>query len=802
MDIKEKIKELSIEEKLSFLRGKDFWTTQAINSLNLKEIRMSDGPHGLRKEENVPKTDFETPTAPAVCFPTASLTSCSFDRDLLFKMGDRIAKEALNQGVDIVLGPGINIKRNPLCGRNFEYFSEDPYLAGELASSYIKGVEQNNVGTSLKHFCVNSVELDRARINEIVDERALFEIYLEGFRNAIVNGKPASIMSSYNKVNGEYVGESKYLLKDVLRDKWGFEGFVVSDWGAVNNTVKAVKNGMNLEMPYSYNYNYFKLLDAYRTKELSDDDVNRVVEENYYCFKRYENNKKIDVNYEDDHKFAVEVAKNSLVLLKNDGILPLKAEDTVLFVGELINRPRFQGGGSSAVNPFKVSQFLNEIKNYTSHYSYLRGYDSSSLSNTKKLTKEVIDNLNGKNKVVLFVGSTPTTDYEGGDRPDCKVNESQLYLIKELLNVKKEIAIVLETGGVIELGDFNKDVNAILLAYLGGEGINEAIISTLYGENNPSGRLSETWFKDLKETPVYNYLTNNRIDNLHKESIFVGYRYYGLHNENVLYPFGFGLSYSSVEYNNFEIDKNNVEKEGKVKISFDIVNNSDLDHKEVVQVYVGKSSKKVFNPKRELKHFEKVEIKAHSSLHVETYIDYEKFSYYDINKHDYVVLKDDYWIEVCKDSETPIKTFNVFVDGEEIESPYKNKGKKYFLGDIKNLTDDEFKEIDPKIEIYDENMLGVKHDWNSSVDYAISKNSKGAKFLRFVFNHVGAIKNNNQLYGVLMTSPIRQMIYFANFVITEEQANLLIKVFNDEHYIKNGIKFLSNCIKLSKNFRG
>ena len=798
MDIKENIKNLSIEEKISFLRGKDNWRTQPIESLKLKTIYMSDGPHGLRKEKTCEKLEVFKESHVAICYPPACLSACSFNKELLYKMGDYLGKECLNQRIDVLLGPGINIKRNPLCGRNFEYFSEDPYLTGELATAYIKGVQSNNVGVSLKHYCVNSQELDRARLNEVVDERALNEIYLAAFKKAVIEAKPDSIMSSYNKVNGEYVGESKYLLTDVLRNKWGFEGFVVSDWCAVNDAVKAHKNGLNLEMPYGCNYNYHVLYKAYKNRELSENEINEIVEKNYYCFKKYENNEPVDFDFDEHHNLAVEIAKDSMVLLKNEhNILPLREEESVLFVGEFVNRPRYQGAGSSVVNPYKVTNLLKEVKKYSSHVTYLRGYDSFSVPNSKKLIQEVLDNIKDKDKVVVFLGLPPEIEAEGFDRENALLPLSQLMLLRELSKVRDDLIVVLENGSVIEIEEVISLSKAVLEAYLGGEGINEAILSILYGKTNPSGRLAESFFKKLDKSYIYNYLTNNRMDSIHKESIFVGYRYYGRNPSNLLFPFGYGLSYSDVRYENFNIDKTQLEVDGKVKISFDLINDTDYVHKEVVQVYVLKSNKIVFNAKRELKNFEKVTIMPHSSFHVETFVSYENFSYYDINTHEFEVLADDYWIEVCKDSETPLVNFPIYVEGKNLKSPYEGIAKKYYLSDVSNITNEEYLEIHPYIKLANENEKYV-HDVNSSITFAAFKGSKGAKIVKRILSSIPQLKKDRYSREYVLSSPVRQFRYFSYTYFNDENCELILKILNDDHYLKNVWKLAMNLNKIRK----
>ena len=798
IELKEKIKVLPIEEKLAFLRGKDFWTTYPLPSLNVKSIWLSDGPHGIRKESLTEKDEngVRAKVFPSTCFPTASLTSCSFDEDLLYKLGETIGKECLDQDVQILLGPGINIKRNPLCGRNFEYFSEDPFLTGKLAASFVKGVQSNNVGVCLKHFAVNSEENERCTINEVVDERSLREIYLKAFEMVVKEAKPISIMASYNRVNGYYACENKHLLTDILRNEWGFDGFVVSDWAAVNNPLDSINAGLNLEMPNSFNVNYFKLLNEYKKGNINVDVVNQRVFEIAKHVLNLERNQRKRVNYEEDHKIAKEIAENSLVLLKNnDNILPIRRSDSVLILGEFVKRPRYQGSGSSKIEPLNLTSLLKELGKYSSHYTYLRGYDSTSLAKSKSLISEACKNAKNKDAIIVFLGLPNEIESEGFDRKDASLPQSQIELINKLYEVNKNIIVVLENGGVVELPFVDK-VKGILEAYLGGEAINEAILSTIYGDNNPSGRLSETFFKSLKDSYIYNYLENNLMDNIHKEGIFVGYRYYLSHPSTILYPFGYGLSYSNFVYKNISIDKSSLEENEDIKISLDVYNDSDIDGKEVVQVYIAKPSKNIFNAKRELKGFKKVFVKAHTSSHVEISIPYSEFAYFDKGLKKWVVEKGVYQIEVGKNSYQIIESYNLLVEGINIENnpPYvRSSVQKYFKVDVDLISDEEYLKMNNEAKLFDINKDKVVFDENFSIKKAIKYKSKGAKLIGFLVKHIPMLKKDSFIYSLAFDSPIRQMRYYAGNFLGNEEVDLLIKILNDDHYISNMFK-LCKCI--------
>lgn len=801
-NIKEILKTISIEEKISFLRGVDNWTTLPLEKLNIKSIRMNDGPNGIRKEIDNEKGVFKK-SYPSVCFPTASLMACSFNKKMMYQEGKDLAEEARDQKVNIVLGPGINIKRNPLCGRNFEYFSEDPYLSGELAKYYIKGVQDNGVGVSLKHFAVNSEEKDRNRINEVVDERALREIYLSAFEKCVKEAKPDSIMTSYNKVNGEFSSENHHLLIDILRNEWKYEGITISDWCSVNDISKAIKNGLDLEMPNSYNINYKKVLDDYKRGIIKEDEIDEHVIRLVTLFEKYQKNLlPLNCNYQSHHKDAVDFAKDSIVLLKNENnVLPLTKNETVLFAGEFINKTRFQGGGSSNVNPYRVSYFLNEIKKYSSHTYYARGYDNGDEKNSKKFINEAKNIAKKVDKVVLFLGLPDSYEYEGIDRKHASLPETQLELVKQIHEVNKNIIIVLENGSVVEL-PFINNVKGLLECYLGGEGINEAIASILYGETNPSGRLAETFFRNLKDVSIYNDLVHNGINNLHKDSIFVGYRYYGKNPSSILYPFGFGLSYSTFEYNNIEIDKDELKENEKLKVRLNVKNLSERDAKEVVQVYISKPNDFIFNAKRELKGFEKVLIKGNAEEKVEISLNYEDFRYFNVKNNRYEVQDGYYQVEVCKNSEQLIKSFVVRVYGTPLtkeKSPYYQKAYKYFDANIKDISEEEFFEIDNKLFKEEENRY--VYDFNSSISLAINRGSKGAKKILSSLNKSKQFKNDITIKTYFLEAPLRQLQYYVGPILSDKELLLLLEILNDHKYRRNILKLLKNIYKNYKKSR-
>ncbi len=796
--IEEVISKLSINEKIEFLRGINFWETKKDDRFNLNGIRMSDTTNGIRKVGL--EVGLDSKAEVSCCYPTSSLLACSFSRNLLKEVGTRVALDAKSKGINVVLGPGINIKRNPLCGRNFEYFSEDPYLTGELAKNYCIGVENEKVGVCLKHFACNSTENERARINEVVDKRALHEIYLSAFKNIITNVDVASVMASYNKVNGEYSCENKYLLKDVLRDEYNFKGLIMSDWMGVNDSIKSLFNGLDLEMPNSGNYNYFKLLEAYNNKIITEEDINKPLRNILKFIYKYQDLSFNDkVNYESNHEFAIKASEESLVLLKNDdNILPLKKNDTCLVLGELAKYPHFQGKGSSEINPYKVDDFIYEFNKINTHVTYFKGYENASKIN-HKLINESINLAKDKDKVIIFLGTSSKEDSEGFDLSDSKLNINQIELINKLYEVNKNLIVILETGNVKELPFIDK-INGLILTYLGGEGIQKALINTLFGYNNPSGRLSETFFKELKDHPIYNYLNNNYVDNLHSESIFIGYRYFSSFKDKILFPFGYGLSYSSIRYENINIDRDYLKKDESLYVYLDLINDSNLDSKEVIQIYIKKPNDLIFNSDKELKNFDKVEIKAHNNYHLTLKLDYKDFEYYDIKDNKFKVEKGNYKIYVSKDSLNDLKEFDIYIEGEDIVSPYLNednslKCNKYFNKDILNISNEEFKEIDNSLIINDINE--INYDYSSSFNFAFYKNSKGALKIKKLLMLVPQIKNNKEVEAYLFSSPLRQFKLFVPG-ITDSDLDLIIEIFNNKNVYKNFFKFLNKLKKVSK----
>ncbi len=666
MDIDELISKLTLEEKASLCSGIDMWRTKPIEKISLPSITMTDGPHGVRKQDSEKEKQGIFTSAPATCFPTASLTACSFDRELLEAEGGAIAEECIKEDIQILLGPGTNIKRSPLCGRNFEYFSEDPFLSSSLSSSFIKGVQNRGVGCCLKHFAVNNQENRRLSVDAKVDERTLHEIYLASFEDAIKASKPVSVMCSYNKVNGTYASENPYLLTEILRKKWGFNGIVISDWGAVNDRAKGIDAGLNLEMPSSMGVNDKEIVKAVKNGTLSEKALDKMVYELIETiFKLYNDKKHIDNPslFHDNHELARKAARESIVLLKNEGVLPLNPNDKICFIGEFAEKPRFQGGGSSNINPISIDTVMNEVSKIC-NVDYSKGFSSTEDILDEDLFKEAILKSKDSDVCVIFAGLPNSFESEGYDRSHMRLPDAQNKLIDEILKVQKNVVIVLQNGSPIEM-PWIDSTRGILEAYLGGEASGSAIVDILFGKQNPCGKLAETFPKKLSHNPSYLYYDGEKDDAVYGEGIFVGYRYYDKKDLEVLFPFGHGLSYTNFEYSNMKLDKDKIFEDETLKVTVDIKNTGDFPGKEIAQLYIGKKEKGfAIRPIMELKGFEKVFLDKGETKTITFLLNKRSFSYYNTKLNDFHIESGDYIIYIGKSSRNIILKEEVYVESK------------------------------------------------------------------------------------------------------------------------------------------
>lgn len=678
MNIKELISKMTLEEKAGLCSGLNFWETKPVDRLCIPSILMTDGPHGLRKVSHQlaggSLLDDSEKSVPATCFPPAALSACSFDRELLRELGEAIADEAIAENISIVLGPGVNIKRSPLCGRNFEYFSEDPYLAGEMGASFIKGTESKGVGTSLKHYTANEQETRRWSSDSQIDERTLREIYLPAFEKSVKAGKPATVMCAYNKVNGEYASENHRLLTEILRDEWGFDGVVVSDWGAVNDRVKGLKAGLELEMPgVAVPSNDEDIVKAVKSGELSEETLDLAVRRLLNLIARTLNEGEAKPFDKEKHNLlALKIASESMVLMKNDNsILPLKKDVKVVFIGEFAESPRYQGAGSSEVNPIKMTSALDAVKD-NKNVTYCKGYNTNRCDEPDEaLVSEAVAAAKDADVCVLFVGLPPAYESEGYDRTHMRMPGGQNKLIEAVCAVNKSVVVVLHNGSPVEMPWVSK-VDGLLEAYLGGQAGGAAVVDILFGAVNPCGKLAESIPLKLSDNPSYLYYFGERDVTEYREGVFVGYRYYDTKEMAVQFPFGYGLSYTAFEYSNLKLDKTEMKDTDILTVTIDVKNTGSVAGKEIVQLYVGVKEKddRLIRADKELRDFAKVSLNPGETKKVKFMLDKTAFMYYNTEMSDWHVLTDVYKIMVARSSRDIAACAEVKVEST-VEIPFK-----------------------------------------------------------------------------------------------------------------------------------
>ena len=643
-DVKKIISEMTLEEKAGMCSGKDFWHLKGVERLGIPEVMVSDGPHGLRKQAEEADHLGLNESIKAVCFPTACATACSFDRDLLEEMGERIGDECQAEDLSVILGPAVNIKRSPLCGRNFEYFSEDPYLASQMAAAHIKGVQSKNVGTSIKHFAANNQEHRRMSCSSEIDERTLREIYLAAFETAIKEAKPDTVMCSYNRINGEFASENHWLLTEVLRDQWGFEGYVMSDWGAVNDRVKGLKAGLELEMPGSGGNTDKEIVEAVKNGELEEAVLDRAVERILnIVFKFTDNRQEGKFDLEEDHKLAAKIAGESMVLLKNEGVLPLPAQGKkIAFIGKFAETPRFQGGGSSHINSFKITSALEAVKE-VAEVTYAQGYDVKEDVIDQAMLDQAVETAKEADVAVIFAGLPDAFESEGYDRTHMRMPDCQNTLISEIAKVQENVVVVLHNGSPVEM-PWADQVKGILEAYLCGQAVGQAEVDILFGKVNPSGKLAETIPYKLSDNPSYLNFPGDGQKVEYKEGVFVGYRYYDTKEMPVRYPFGYGLSYTTFEYSDLQLSSDKIKDTDKLKVTLKVKNTGNRAGKEIVQLYVADKTGAASRPVKELKNFVKVELQPQEEKTVEMELDKRSFAWYNTDIHDWYAASGEYEI--------------------------------------------------------------------------------------------------------------------------------------------------------------
>ena len=663
--MKEKIKELTIEEKASLTSGQDMWHTKEIKHAGIPAIWLSDGPHGLRKQEGVGDNLGINASKPSVSFPSESTTACSFDRELLYRIGEELGDECNAEHVHVLLGPGVNIKRSPLCGRNFEYFSEDPYLAGELGAAYVQGLQSKGVSACVKHFLLNSQETRRMISSSEVDERTVREIYLPAFKTVVKKAQPWAVMASYNKINGTYATENRKYLVDILRGEWGFDGCVVSDWGATHDRARAVAGGCDLTMPGEPRTDG-EVASAIRGGMLAESLVDSAAEHVLGLVERCQTAKKGgEIDFVRAHALVREAAAESAVLLKNNGILPLEKGQKIAFIGKFAKSPRYQGGGSSHVNTEHAVSAWEAVQG-VADVVYAQGYDSIHPDET--LIEEAVALAKKSDVAVIFAGLPEDFEVEGNDRTHLRLPESHNALISAVAAVQKHTVVVLSNGSAIEL-PWADEVGAILETYLGGEASGESTVDLLFGRVNPSGRLAESFPYRLEDNPSYLYYfgSGNKVE--YREGVYVGYRYYESCKRDVRYPFGYGLSYTTFSCSDLELSANELSEGGTVTASVSVTNTGSRAGKEVVQLYVGIREGNILRPVRELRGFEKIMLQPGETKRVTFTLDARAFSYWNDEVHAFCLDEGEMEVQICKNAHevvlsAPVKVHGTYVRRE------------------------------------------------------------------------------------------------------------------------------------------
>lgn len=690
MKYRDIISKLSVDEKCHLLSGRDFWSTYSVAAKGIPSIMLSDGPHGIRKQEGAGDQLGLNGSVPATCFPTAATIANSWDPALGEQIGECLGEEAACQGVSVLLGPGLNIKRSPLCGRNFEYFSEDPYLAGKMAAGYIRGIQKNGVSACPKHFAANNTELRRQASDSVVDERTLREIYLTNFEIAVKEGRPRCIMSSYNMINGVYANENEHLLQEILRDQWGFDGFVVSDWGAGNDFVEGVRAGSHLEMPSTGGDSAEYLKKALAEGKISEDLVDRRVDElldvvfsTHSAVQAYEG-KTFDV--EAHHRMAEKACEESIVLLKNEGgILPLKEGTKVAVIGDFAKTPRYQGAGSSVVNPTKLEATMDVIGSFPFDLAgYAQGYprvgegDPALQAEAAALAKKA-------DVVLLYLGLDEISESEGLDRSHMRLPQSQIDLLRAVAGVNPNVVVVMSAGSSVEMPWLDQ-CRALVHGYLCGQAGASAVLKVLLGQVNPSGKLNETYPVAYGDVPSAPYFPAKERSVEYREGLYVGYRYFETADKPVLFPFGFGLSYTSFEYSDLTV----TEKEA----SFVITNTGDREGAEIAQLYVSAKAPKVYRPALELKGFAKVRLQVGESSRVTIPLDDKAFRYFNTKTDRFEIDGGEYEILIGASCEDIRLRGTVTVQGTDAPLPYAlSDVPSYTCGSILQVSDEEFTKL-------------------------------------------------------------------------------------------------------------
>lgn len=806
MKNKDIIKKMTLEEKASFMSGKDFWTTMNMEKYGIPSMFLSDGPHGLRKQAAAADQLGLNASIPATCYPTSATVANSWNVELGEELGKYLGKEAAIMKVNVLLGPGTNIKRNPLCGRNFEYFSEDPYLAGKMSAAYIRGIQSSGVSACLKHFAANNQEFRRMVIDSIIDERTLREIYLRPFEIGIREGKLKTLMTSYNMVNGIHANENLHLLREILRDEWKYDGVVVTDWGGSNDRVKGLIAGNSLEMPTTGGETNEEIIDAIKNGTIDESLLDENLD--YLLTLAFDTNKAFkdaeeSFDIEKHHKIAQQVAEESLVLLKKENnALPLQKGEKVALIGAFAQKPRYQGAGSSIVNPTKLDNTVEKINEYDLDcVGFEPGYNRYG-KKSKKLIKKAVKLAEQADTILLYIGLDEYSEVEGIDRKDMKMPQNQIDLFNNLTTLNKKIVVVLSCGSAVEM-DFVESSQALLHTSLSGQAGAKATLNILTGKVNPSGKLSETIPYRYEDNSTAKYFPGKYLTAEYREGLFVGYRYFDSNNVSVRYPFGYGLSYTDFAYSSLEVSES--------EVSFKIKNIGKVHGKEVAQVYIKANKSKVYRPEKELKGFVKVDLKPGESKTVKINLGKDAFEFFNSDTMKWEVEGLTYEVLVGSSALDIKLKDTIKINGSNIKPSISlNEIPSYAKGDVQNVGIDEFEKILGKTlpkstyDFYKKNRLVV--GYNTTIDQLrYSKRwvgrlfSGGIRFAIKTLKFFGMRATANTLTMGLVHLPMRGLAHMSGGAISWGQLDGLIMMFNGRFFKGLGKFFKEGRIKAKKN---
>jgi beta-glucosidase len=796
---------MTLEEKASLMSGMDFWQTQDIQRLGINNIFLADGPHGIRKQAEAADHLGLNESLPATCFPTAATVANSWNEQLMQNIGDYLGVEAVAQKVNVLLGPGINMKRSPLAGRNFEYFSEDPYLAGKMAAGMIRGIQSHGISACVKHFAVNNQEERRMVIDTIVDERTLREIYLTAFEIAIKEGNTKAVMSAYNMLSGVHTNENMHLMQEILREEWGYKGVVVTDWGGSNDRVAGLLAGNELEMPTTAGETNQEIIEAVKSGKIKEDvldaNVDRLLDLIFTTEQVYSKPYKQEFDIEEHHRVAQKVAEESIVLLKNENhILPLKKGVKAAIIGDFARNARYQGAGSSIVNPTKLDQTLDVIETSgINMVGYESGYERYGKPNRQKIEK-ACELAQKADVVLLYIGLDEATEAEGLDRQNALIPQNQIDLLDALHRVNPNIIAILSCGSVVEMPWINK-VKGLLHSYLSGQAGAKAVLRILSGETNPSGKLAETYPLRYEDTPAYRYFPGKEVSVEYREGLFIGYRYYDTANVNVRFPFGFGLSYTTFEYSDLTVSKDCV--------SFSITNTGNMDGSEIAQLYVGCQSSSIFRPKKELKGFTKVFLSKGEKKRVTINFDDKTFRYFNVKTNKWEVEEADYSIMIGASIMDIKLEDTLFVEGTGAPIPYeKGTLPTYYSGRTNQVSIDEFEALLGRkvpVPTWDRTKLLGYNDTIAQCQYAKGGLARLA-FRLLSFSHKFLQKiGKRDLANLIMMSvyhmPFRGVARMTGGVINMPMLDGILMIVNGQ-FLKGVRHLLKERKKLVRSSKG